>query len=115
MDKLWPVCVLVLAVVVFVMMRGGGDRINSEEAKKLVRSGALLLDVRTSEEFVSGHIEGAKNIPVGELGTRLGELEKKDQPIVVYCRSGARSSRAAEVLKSAGYESVHDLGGMFRW
>jgi rhodanese-related sulfurtransferase len=55
------------------------------------------------------------NIPVQELDGRMSELEPKDRPIVVYCRSGNRSGRAARMLKEAGYVSVHDLGAMTRW
>lgn len=82
--------------------------------RELVASGALLLDVRTPEEFRDRHLDGAVNIPVQELGTRLGELGAKDRPIVVYCRSGARSATATKVMKSAGYD-VLDIGGIGNW
>lgn len=85
------------------------------EAKALVEGGALLLDVRSPEEFRGGHIEGAVNIPVDELESRLGELTPPQEPIVLYCRSGARSSRAAGMLKQRGYARVHDLGPMSAW
>jgi rhodanese-related sulfurtransferase len=86
----------------------------STEAKDLVAKGALLLDVRTHEEFASGHIPGAKNIPVQELGRRLGELAVTKTPVVVYCRSGGRSASAASVLRQAGH-TVCDLGAMSNW
>jgi rhodanese-related sulfurtransferase len=86
----------------------------SVEAKALVANGALLLDVRTREEFASGHVPGATNIPVQELGARLGELKPAKQTIVVYCRSGGRSASAASVLRQAGY-TVCDLGAMSNW
>lgn len=73
---------------------------------------ALLLDVRTPEEHAEGHLKGALNIPVDDLAVRLTELEPKDRPVVVFCRSGFRSSRAAEILREAGFRDVHDLGGM---
>ena len=82
----------------------------------MTKKGALLLDVRTAQEFAAGHVEGATNVPVQELEGRLATLPaKKDQPIVVYCQSGHRSSRAAEILKKAGYTSVNDLGAMSNW
>lgn len=74
----------------------------------------LLIDVRTPEEFTSGHIEGAVNIPVEEMPGRLEEIPG-DAPIVVYCRSGNRSAAAARILTDAGYAPVYDLGGIQDW
>ena len=74
----------------------------------------LLIDVRTPEEFASGHIEGAVNIPVEEMAGRLDEIHG-DTLIVVYCRSGNRSATAARILTEAGYASVYDLGGIQDW
>jgi phage shock protein E len=92
----------------------GGERVSAERAKALVKQGATLLDVRTISEFSSGHLSGAKNIPVQELATRLKELPIKGSPIVVYCRSGARSASASSILRQAGYDA-HDLGAMSNW
>ncbi|MFP4323568.1 MAG: rhodanese-like domain-containing protein [Anaerolineales bacterium] len=74
----------------------------------------LLLDVRTPEEFNSGHIPGAENIAVQELARRLNEVPA-DQPIIIYCRSGNRSAQAAQILYSAGYGDVYDMGGIIDW
>ena len=87
----------------------------SSDAHRLVAEGARLVDVRTAQEFATGHIPGAVNIPVQELGRRMEELGAKERPIVVYCRSGNRSGSAARMLRSAGYSEVHDLGSMSRW
>jgi rhodanese-related sulfurtransferase len=76
--------------------------------------GHLLLDVRTAEEFAQGHIPGAVNISVQELGDRLSEVPR-DEPVVVYCRSGNRSATAAQLLRDAGYTAVFDLGGIRAW
>ncbi len=73
-----------------------------------------LIDVRTAEEFASGHIPGALNIPVQELEQRLSEVET-GQPVVLYCRSGNRSAQAAQILGDAGYGQVYDLGGIAAW
>ena len=74
-----------------------------------------LIDVRTPEEFASGHIEGAVNIPVDSLTQRMSEVSK-DKPIVVYCRSGNRSAQAALVLEMLGFQNVKNLeGGMVEW
>jgi phage shock protein E len=98
-----------------VVLAQKGDFIPSEEAHALVKKGARLVDVRTPEEFAAGHVEGAVNIPVHELDKRLAELEPKDKPVVVYCKSGRRSAKAKDLLQKAGFTSVHNLGGMDRW
>lgn len=73
-----------------------------------------LIDVRTREEFASGHIVGAINIPVEELAGRLSEVSP-NTPVVVYCRSGNRSAQAADLLDSAGFNNIYDLGGVLDW
>lgn len=74
----------------------------------------LLLDVRTPEEFNSGHIAGAVNIAVEQLSARLSEVPQ-DKPVVLYCRSGNRSGQAAQILERAGYTQIYDLGGIITW
>lgn len=86
----------------------------SNPAREKVEAGAVLLDVRTPGEFNSGHIEGAINIPVNELESRMSELPA-DKEVVVYCRSGARSSSAKRILESKGITQVYDLGSISRW
>lgn len=74
-----------------------------------------LLDVRTLEEFNSGHIEGAHNYAVEVLDQYLDELPT-DMPIVLYCRSGNRSGQAAILLGNAGFDDVYDIdGGIVEW
>ncbi len=77
-------------------------------------SSHLLIDVRTPEEFATGHIAGAVNIPVDDLAGRLAEVPMNQQ-IVVYCRSGNRSAQAAQILAEAGYSGISDLGGLNAW
>lgn len=74
----------------------------------------FLLDVREPQEFVSGHIQGAALIPLGQLATRLNELPR-DREILCICRSGARSLTATRQLLSAGYRAVNLGGGMLSW
>jgi phage shock protein E len=79
---------------------------------------AIVLDVRTAEEFRSetGHLPKAMLIPVQELEQRIGELSaKKKQPIVVYCRSGTRSKRASEILAAQGFTALNLEGGIMAW
>ncbi|MFO0668579.1 MAG: rhodanese-like domain-containing protein [Polyangiaceae bacterium] len=112
-SVVWFVFALLLG---FMLFRRFAFKVAPAEARALVKSGALLLDVRTEGEFASGHLEGAKNIPVGALSGRLSEVgSDKTRPIVVYCASGMRSATATSMLKRAGYASVHDLGAMARW
>ncbi len=85
------------------------SRIDAERAKELIAEGALLLDVRTRGEFAFSPLPGAVNIPLQELGSRLSELDAQ-RPIVLACRSGARSASAAALLKNKGFKEVHDLG-----
>ncbi|RKH71582.1 rhodanese-like domain-containing protein [Corallococcus aberystwythensis] len=85
------------------------------EAHQRVEAGATLVDVRTPEEFAAGHLPGAVNIPVDELPQRLAELGSPEKPLVLYCRSGARSSRAELLLKERGFQDVFNLGPMSAW
>lgn len=74
----------------------------------------ILIDVRTPEEFASGHIPGAVNISFDELAQRLNEIPQ-DKPVVLYCGSGNRSNQAAQILERAGYTQIYDLGGIITW
>lgn len=106
---------LALGTALLLMLVGCRGDIKGSEAKELVKKGALLLDVRTEAEYKAKHISQARNIPVADLAKRLGELPKKERTIIVYCRSGARSARAQKLLKSKGYKTVYNLGGMGNW
>ena len=77
----------------------------------------MLLDVRTPKEFQEGHLPNATLIPTTELSKRLNELPAdKTQPILVYCGTGIRSSKAAHMLYRSGYKDVYNLsGGMHAW
>lgn len=77
-------------------------------------SSHLLIDVRTPEEFASGHIQNAVNISVETLQARLDEVPR-GTPVVVYCRTGNRSASAAQILIEGGYQPVYDLGGIQDW
>lgn len=112
-KNLW-LWLALLALFGYVMWKRGGD-LSASDAHQLVKDGARLVDVRTPQEFSAGHIEGAVNIPLQELDTRMGELGNKDGQIVLYCRSGNRSAQAAQRLKGAGFSAVHNLGAMSRW
>jgi len=75
-------------------------------------SGAVLLDVRTYQEYRSGHIPGSQNVPLQAIDRVEERLENKDTPLYVYCQSGARSRQAARILKQMGYSNVNNIGGI---
>lgn len=93
---------------------GGTHRVSGADARALIEEkGAVLVDVRSPAEYRGGHLPGALNIPVNELSRRLDEVPE-DRPVVVYCRSGARSARAAGLLRERG-RSAYDLGPKGAW
>ena len=93
------------------LSRGRLKQFFLEELEKLPRDGsAILLDVRTPEEYAGGHAEGFRNIPVDELRDRLGELEK-GRPVYVMCQSGLRSYLACRILEQRGWTARNFSGG----
>ena len=74
--------------------------------------GAVLLDVRTPEEYAGGHIPGSISIPLAALPARYSELGGLDTPLFVHCLSGGRSGQAVSFLKSAGFTNVKNIGGI---
>ena len=73
--------------------------------------GALLLDVRTPEEYAAGHVPGSRNIPLDCVGQ--AELDR-EVPLFVYCRSGARSGQACSILRERGYDATN-IGGILHY
>ncbi|HET8733213.1 MAG TPA: rhodanese-like domain-containing protein [Anaeromyxobacteraceae bacterium] len=90
-------------------------RVDGATAKALVGAGAKLVDVRMPDEFASGHVPGAVNIPLHELTSRLAEVGPTSTKVVVYCRSGSRSASALKSLQRAGYANVYDMGPATAW
>ena len=93
-------------------------QITQTEAKELMQSeeSYIILDVRTYEEYASGHISGAICIPNETISkTTPAELPDKNQLILVYCRSGNRSKQASEKLAKMGYTNVKEFGGINTW
>lgn len=75
--------------------------------KTLVADGAVIVDVRTPQEYKGGHIKGSLNIPVNMIGQKVNDLKKKGKPVITCCASGMRSSSAAGILKQAGIEAYN--------
>jgi rhodanese-related sulfurtransferase len=96
--------------------RGAADtgEVSPEQLLAAQQSAAapFVLDVRTPEEFASGHVPGAQNVPIDELASRTGELEaQREREVVVYCERGPRARKAADALVAAGFTDVKLLAG----
>lgn len=90
----------------------GGSNEKALAAHAAVKEGALLVDVRSAEEFAGGHLPGAINIPHGEIVAGMQALAvDKAAPVVLYCRSGNRSGMAETSLAEAGYGNLMNAGG----
>lgn len=84
--------------------------INIEELKKMIMEGALLVDVRSPQEYQEGHLKGAKLIPEYEImKTCRYELKDKNAVIILYCSTGSRSKKAQRKLEKMGYQNVYNL------
>jgi rhodanese-related sulfurtransferase len=107
LGLLWP-----------LFMGPAGNSLSPVEATLLInREDAHVVDVREVDEFASGHLPEAKNIPVSKLADRVAELEKyKDKPIILCCASGMRSGKAGNELKKQGFNKLYSLaGGVDAW
>ncbi len=78
--------------------------------KLLFLKGAMIIDVRTAQEYKSGHIKGSINIPLNLLTQKFGQIQK-EIPLIVCCASGMRSASAKSILRSNGFSDVHNGGG----
>ena len=87
------------------------NEINFEQLKNMVSKGAILIDVRSPQEFKEGHLPGAINIPEYEIRKVKNEMPKLNQQIVVYCQYGGRSREAYNMLRKMGYTNVYSLKG----
>jgi len=86
-----------------------GNNNNDEELKQLIAEGATLVDVRTADEFASGSVNGALNIPVDRIALQHSKLNK-EKTIIVFCRSGNRSAQAKVLLSQKGFKKVVNGG-----
>lgn len=114
------VSAFVFLLVAFVINEGklGGAAITPTNLVNLVnREGAVLVDIRDTKEYSSGHIAGALSMPISSIDARIGELESyKDKPVVLVCKMGQHASAVGRKLKALGFENVRRLsGGMAEW
>ena len=111
--------VLALAVLAYEVSRArsGGQAVGPMDAVRLMNQGALLVDVRSREEFEGGHVLDARHLPQEEVAAAGESLKKyRDKPVIVCCESGMRSGATARVLKAQGFAKVVNLrGGLAAW
>jgi rhodanese-related sulfurtransferase len=88
--------------------------VNVRQAKELIEQGHLLIDVRSEKEWRTGHVDGARHLPLDAIPARLGELPA-GTPVVTMCHSGIRSAIAARKLAEHGYSVSSVRGGMIAW
>lgn len=106
------------ALLMPLIMRPSGNSVSPGEATQLInREDAHIVDVREVDEYATGHLPDAVNIPAGKLSERIGELDKfKDKPIIVCCASGMRSNKVCGELKKQGFAKLYNLaGGVDAW
>jgi rhodanese-related sulfurtransferase len=96
--------------------RAGGSALSTLQATQLINSrNAVVVDVRSPEEFARGSLPNARNVPAEKLGERMREI-KKDKPVIVVCATGNRAGRVAAQLRAGGFGEVYILaGGLAAW
>lgn len=119
MRSKWIATFVALCLILVAPRLMGQDvaEVNVQQAQSLSLQGVLLLDVREESEYAALHAPQAKLIPLGDVSSRMKEIDAyKDKPIVVVCRSGRRSAKAVAILKDAGFTQVSNVqGGMIAW
>jgi len=111
------ICLAVVGFLIYNRVLSNVPSISSEESQKVISDNNYrFLDVRTDGEYSDGHIPNSIHIPLQEIQSRISEIEKiKDKKIIVYCRSGARSSMASKTLLKEGFDVSNLTGGIMSW
>jgi phage shock protein E len=110
-NSLWIILAIFLVAAVYFRARAGS--LTPDVARQHRHNGALLVDVRSAEEFNSAHLPGAINIPHDKIGELLPARQPdKSTPILLYCRSGRRSGLAEHRLRELGYTNTFNLGSL---
>jgi phage shock protein E len=105
---------VVLMMVAFFLVKHLGQ-ISAKQAKDMLLKGAMVIDVRTAGEFVSGHLPVAVNLPLNEIEADIAHFVRNtDQVMLLHCHSGVRSGIAIKKLKAMGYTNVYNLGSYER-
>jgi rhodanese-related sulfurtransferase len=119
-DNIWLLGLVLVSggALLLPVLQRRGTKVSLLQATQMINQGkTLVLDVRTAEEFALAHVRDAKNIPLKDLPTRIGELDKfKTKNLIVVCSSGVQSSKATGQLKNGGFNDVYSLdGGLSAW
>ncbi len=119
-DNLLLISIAVVSGIALMLpsIQRRGARVSQLQATQYMNQGkTLVLDVRNPDEFASGHLPGAKNIPIDELANRVSEIEKsKSHVVITVCQTGVRSGTAVNILNKAGFEQAFSLdGGVAEW
>jgi rhodanese-related sulfurtransferase len=102
-----------LIVLLFLVKRL--RQVPTAKARQLLAQGALVIDVRSSAEFATDHVNNAVSLPLEQVQRRIGDIEPNhSRPILVHCLSGTRSAMACRILRGLGYSQVHNLGSLGR-
>lgn len=116
--NLWIIAGAIAAVAVFALTTPAvavKKNINGQELAQLQSAGAWAVDVRTNNEYITGHLPNSLNVPLDQL-QQVASTWNKNQPIIVYCATGARSAEAASYLAAQGFTKVYDLDkGIAAW
>lgn len=117
-DNIWLILLALLSggTLAWPALTRSKHTVSTLQATQLLNKGKIqVLDVRTAEVFAAGHLRSAKNIPLKDLASRLGELDKS-QAVLVVCTSGVQSARGAAQLHKSGFADVYSLdGGFTQW
>lgn len=119
-DNIFIVAIAVISGVALLWpaLAPRGKRATPLQVTQMINRGkTTIVDVRSADEFAAGHLRDAKHIPLADLTSRIGELDKsKTRTVVIVCQSGARADKAARQLQAAGFDDVHSLeGGLAAW
>lgn len=120
------IVILLIAILLFISFKflttkeesaSSYNKITVDEAKEMMeKEDVIIIDVRTEDEYNTSHIKNAILIPNETIGNeKLKEVSNLNQKIIIYCRSGARSKKAAMKLINIGYKNVYDMGGIMNW
>ena len=111
------IVVLILGFFVYSKAQANVPAVTAHEALELRSDSSYqFIDVRTNSEYASGHIPNSIHIPLHEIQDRVKEIEHlKDKNIIVYCRSGARSSKATKMLIESDFKVLNLSGGILNW
>jgi rhodanese-related sulfurtransferase len=117
--KPWMLVLLAFPLLFFALrsQSNAGESLTPQDLNAILKAGekVQLIDVRTPEEYASGHLAGSRLIPLSELSDRALEIDKKI-PVIFYCRSGNRSGQALELIANQGFlNPKHLSGGILAW